>query len=375
MKRNKSPTFDVVLSFAGPQRAYARAISSILEANGVSVYLDERFKAQMWGTNLVERLHVTYSKEGRYCLILISKEYRQRIYTKVERRAALDRMITEKAEYLLPVKVDDSWIDGLPQSTAYLDLRTEGIIGICEALVEKIGASLPDGRLVIPESVEIPRIPVGMIPAELLEKYLLEHCKRERVAMFGALIYDEQSVELRKLLREQDYWDALDRASGPHFEVFALRDRMEVGFEYDNRIGLMTGAPFDRAESKRYWYSRLLKEYFGVEKTRIPYPTVLLFLVENGSVTHFRNIPLKAGALNETFERLRSLFSIVATTLDAWLGASTGNSDTLWAEVKEALLEKGYTIYMKRRRDASAEKSISELAKFIEKPAEDTTSE
>lgn len=57
-------------------------------------------------------------------------------------------MINEGAEYLLPVKVDDSWIDGLPRSTAYLDLRTLGTLGVSKLLLQKIqGSSV---KMVIP---------------------------------------------------------------------------------------------------------------------------------------------------------------------------------------------------------------------------------
>jgi hypothetical protein len=127
----------------------------------------------------------------------------------------------------------------------------------------------------------------------------------------------------------------------------------------------MTGASFDQTESKSYRYSRLLKEYFGVTKRLIPYPTVLLFSVEGDRATHFRNIPLKGGNVEETFRRIRALFSSVATTVDSWLGEG-GDSDALWAKLKETLLKEGYTIYRKQRPDMPAERSMSELAKFFE---------
>ncbi len=227
MPRSKQEYFDLVVSFAGPERKYARAISAILRANAVSVFLDETFKAQIWGKNLVEYLTGIYSKKGRYCLVLISREYSRRVYTNVERRAALDRMVTEKGEYLLPVKTDGSWIDGLPRATSYLDIRTEGVVGICETLMEKIYPEKANEKLAIPTGIEIPRVPAGTIPADLIGKYLIEHCRRARVAMFGALIYDERSAELRKLLREQDYWEALDRASGPHLENLCYERRSQ----------------------------------------------------------------------------------------------------------------------------------------------------
>ena len=58
--------------------------------------------------------------------------------------------------------------------------------------------------------IRIPRIPAGKIPAEHLSQYLLEFCRRRPVSVFGVLVYDETTAELRKLLADQIYWDALD---------------------------------------------------------------------------------------------------------------------------------------------------------------------
>jgi hypothetical protein len=138
------PEFDVILSFAGAERAYARAIYDVASANGLQVFLDEEFQHEIWGKNLVEYLDKTYRERGLFVLALLSQAYREKAFTKVERRAAFDRMINESAEYLLPVKVDDSWVDGLPKATAYLDLRTVGVLGICKLLLRKIrGLMLP----------------------------------------------------------------------------------------------------------------------------------------------------------------------------------------------------------------------------------------
>jgi hypothetical protein len=142
--------FDVLLSFAGPEREYARAIYDICKANALKTFLDEEFQHEIWGKNLVEYLDNTYRNRGLYVVALLSATYRNRAYTRVERRAAFDRMIEEAGEYFLPVKTDDAWIDGLPKATAYLDLRVQGVVGICEQLVRKVCGT--QGKLTIPPS-------------------------------------------------------------------------------------------------------------------------------------------------------------------------------------------------------------------------------
>ncbi|HKI35192.1 MAG TPA: toll/interleukin-1 receptor domain-containing protein [Gemmataceae bacterium] len=261
-----SPDFDLLLSFAGTERRYAQAIHAICAANGLRVFLDEEFQHEIWGANLVEYLDKTYRERGKYCLVLMSKSYRERAYTRVERHAALDRMIEANDPYLLPVTVDGDWIDGLPRSTAYLDLRVHGVIGICEMLMKKISPGT-SSRLVVPDNLAVPRVPLGTLPAEQLSAFLLELCRKQPVAAFGALIYNEETVELRKLLTDQDYWDALDAASGPELEVFALRDEVRVsvkGGMPPSELELMRPFVARRVESRATFFSKLLRNYLGV---------------------------------------------------------------------------------------------------------------
>jgi len=362
MSKTADKEFDVLLSFAGPERDYARAIHDIATANGLRVFLDEEFQHEIWGTNLVEYLDRTYRERGTYVVVLISAAYRERAYTRVERRAAFDRMIQDAKEYLLPVKVDDSWIDGLPTSTAYLDLRVHGVLGVCEILVRKIRGS--SQKLSVPPAVYVPRVPLGCIPGDHLATYLLELCARPQVAVFGALIYDESSATLRKLLRDRDFWEALDKASGPNFEVFALRDIVDHEVEVDFTIEMMTAASLSRSRSRGYYFSRLLKDYFGEDKTRLAYPSFLLFLAERGRVKYCRLIPFRQASIEDTFERLAALFSAIASGIED-VGGPTVSSDVLWEHLKTKLLNLKYTLFI-QNAPTDAGEAIRQLVAYVE---------
>lgn len=362
--------FDLALSFAGTERDYARAIAAIVESNGVKVYLDELYQTEMWGQNLIETLADIYENRARYCLVIVSKEYAQRIYTNVERRAALERAIRNRTEYILPVVVDDFWIQGLPRSTVYLDLRRKSVIAICTTLVKKLRGSEAPVKLEIPLSVHIPRLALGALGGDDLAKYLLElteQSARIGVVVFGCVIYDEKTAEIRKLFKDEDYWDALDAASGPSFEVFAIRDEVQYQPELpkiSDRLDFLTTASLNRSQSRSYYFSRLLFEYFGEHKTRIAYPSVLLFLTENNAITHCRLIRLSRGTLEETFLRLQNLFSDVAEAIEAWR-PTAGSAQTLWTAMKERLLDRKYKVYIKRP-PSETKAAIEQLAAFIE---------
>jgi len=363
---NALEEFEVLLSFAGPERVYARAIYEVATANGVKVFLDEEFQHEIWGQNLVEYLDRAYRERGSYVLILMSTAYVDRAFTRVERRAAFDRMITEAREYILPVKVDDSWIDGLPKSTASLDLRVHGVLGVCEVLVRKIRGVTQ--KLVVPPHVFIPRVPLGRLPAAQLSTYLLELCARPQVTVFGVLIYDEQNVALRKLLRDSDYWDALDQASGPNVEVFAVRDTEEVEFEVDpdssRNVEVFTATSLSRSLSRGHFFSGLVARYFGKEGTRLVYPSFALFLVEGGTVKYCRLIPLTSTSIERTFERLTDLLTVIASGIEE-AGGPTVSAETIWNHLRKTLLASKYTLYI-HRPPADATEAIRQLSAFVE---------
>ncbi|MEJ0038603.1 MAG: toll/interleukin-1 receptor domain-containing protein [Gammaproteobacteria bacterium] len=357
-----APEFDVLLSFADAERAYARAIHDIAAANGVRVFLDEEHQHEIWGKNLIEYLDKAYRERGASVLILISKAYTERAYTRVERRAALDRMIEQTKEYILPVKVDDSWIEGLPKATAYLDLRTKGVLGVCEMLVRKMGKWT--GKLAIPPNLAIPRVPLGRLSGDQLATYLLELTVRPEVTTFGALIYDESNVALRKLLRDRDYWDALDKVSGPHFEVFGILDAESYEYELDERVGMITEISESRTKDRGYYFSELLKRYFGEKKRTLVYPSFLLFLAEGGSIKLCWLIPLKKGALDKTYQQLLKLFEAIASGIEEAGGPGTPASN-LRLHLKKKLLALKYTLYI-QRPPVEAQTAIRELAEYVE---------
>ena len=72
--------------------------------------------------------------------MFISKEYKERMWPTHERKSALDRAIKSKEEYILPVKFDDTEIDGLYTSTGYLSAKKTTPKEVVEMFLEKIGS-------------------------------------------------------------------------------------------------------------------------------------------------------------------------------------------------------------------------------------------
>ena len=159
--------------------------------------------------------------------------------------------------------------------------------------------------------------------------------------------------------------DALDKTSGPHFEVFALRDIEDHKVEVDSRIESMTAASLSRSRSRGYYFSHLLKDYFGEDKTKLAYPSFLLFLAEHGRVKYCRLIPFRRASIEDMFDRLSALFSAIAIGIED-VGGPTVSSDVLWEHLKTELLKLKYTLYI-QNAPTDAGQAIRQLATYVEK--------
>ena len=132
------PKYDIVISFAGEDRATAKALADALTLKGINVFFDEYVKADLWGKDLYTHLTRIYRDESKYCLMLISETYSKKQWTSHERRAAQARAIRENEEYILPLRLDDASVEGVLDTTAYIDYRVTPLEEIVDLLVEKV---------------------------------------------------------------------------------------------------------------------------------------------------------------------------------------------------------------------------------------------
>ena len=131
--------YDVAISFAGEQRTEARAIANCITNAGLNVFFDEYEDATLWGMDLYEHLSDVYQNQARYCIILVSKAYADKVWTNHERRNAQARALREKQSYILPVRFDNTDLPGLAPTIAYLNFSQYEAEGICNAFLRKVG--------------------------------------------------------------------------------------------------------------------------------------------------------------------------------------------------------------------------------------------
>ncbi len=130
--------YDVAISFAGEDRAYADQIAKLLRLQGVRVFYDQYEQATLWGKDLYAHLAHIYREQARYCVMLLSQYYVTKQWTIHERQSAQARAFQQIEEYILPVRLDDTEIPGIHPTIGYLDLRTMSVQQVVEQLLTKL---------------------------------------------------------------------------------------------------------------------------------------------------------------------------------------------------------------------------------------------
>lgn len=114
--------YDVAFSFAGENRTYVEALAEMLRADGIKVFYDGFESANLWGKDLAIEFEKIYTEQSRFIIPFISEYYAEKCWPRYEIRNAISKAIKQKEEYILPVRFDNTKIEGLRDTIQYLDL-------------------------------------------------------------------------------------------------------------------------------------------------------------------------------------------------------------------------------------------------------------
>lgn len=138
--------YDVALSFAGEQRQYVEKVALSLKQLGIRFFYDNDNQVDLWGKNLIKYLSDIYIRQSKFCVIFISKEYREKNWTIFESEAAEERNFFSHdfetyQQYILPVRFDNSEIPGLRDSWGYIDATKVSPEELAEKIAQKVNPS------------------------------------------------------------------------------------------------------------------------------------------------------------------------------------------------------------------------------------------
>jgi len=171
--------YDVALSFAGEDRDIALELARRLHACGQRVFFD-RFE-ELWGEDLAAKLHEVYGSQSRYCVVLVSRHYVEKPWTNHERRILLARSLRDRSPFLLPIRIDDSELPGLPDVIAYKDLRIDSLEQIVASLQRLLARDTQPGA---PRNAQPPPRPaLELVATDFL--YAVVHLDSPDVVRFN----------------------------------------------------------------------------------------------------------------------------------------------------------------------------------------------
>jgi TIR domain/HEAT repeats len=133
--------YDVAVSFAGEDRSLVEEFVNILASQHVSVFYDSWEQASLWGKDLYQYLDLIYRQAAEYCVIFVSRHYVEKAWTKHELKSAQARAFQQNSEYILPIKLDETELPGIPGTIAYIDIRRVKIDEVANLLLEKLNRS------------------------------------------------------------------------------------------------------------------------------------------------------------------------------------------------------------------------------------------
>lgn len=138
LKRNRF-RFDVAFSFAEEDRAFVDRVAELLKDQKIKMYYDDHERVSVWGKDLLLYLDEVYRSDARFCVMFISKYYKEKRWTMLEADWAKARSFFMKnKEYILPFRLDDSEIPGIRNSIGYLSIEDYDERKLAQAIIEKV---------------------------------------------------------------------------------------------------------------------------------------------------------------------------------------------------------------------------------------------
>lgn len=173
--RSPAHNYDVALSFAGEDRPYVAEVANMLRQLGVRVFYDEYEEVDLWGKDLYSHLDKVYRKDAQFCVMFISRNYANKVWTNHERQSAQARALQESS-YILIARFDDTDIPGVRETIAYVDLSKKDPIELAHLIARKLGPEFKIDELVSYLKHSLPEYDITIHGA-----YLIFHSSVQRV--------------------------------------------------------------------------------------------------------------------------------------------------------------------------------------------------
>ena len=133
--------FDFAISFSGESRSDAKKLTQLLVDKGADVFYDNAFLEHLLGKRLDKELSWVFGAATHFFVPFVSAEYARKPWPQYEWSIAKQEEERRQEEFILPLRVDDTLLVGLPDTVCYLDLRSVKLCEVADILFRKLEAS------------------------------------------------------------------------------------------------------------------------------------------------------------------------------------------------------------------------------------------
>lgn len=138
------------------------------------------------------------------------------------------------------------------------------------------------------------------------------HKQDNRALAFAFILYDFENPQISKVLKDEDYWLALNSISGAYLTVFSLNFKPKINMKHrqvSGSQGMQMLTSLSIFENPSVGTNILIDRYFG-EGIEVEYPAILFFQVDNDSVIDSLLIELsEKEEIQKAFWELRNYIS------------------------------------------------------------------
>ena len=106
---------------------------------GLRIFYDKYETVSLWGKDLYTHLREVYFRKSKFTVMFLSEHYREKLWTNHERESAQARAFTEKSEYILPARFDDTAVPGVLPTIGYISLQDYSPEEFALLIKQKIG--------------------------------------------------------------------------------------------------------------------------------------------------------------------------------------------------------------------------------------------
>lgn len=138
------------------------------------------------------------------------------------------------------------------------------------------------------------------ITSQLLEYY-------DKTLLFGLILFTEEHPHVIKMLRDTDYYDALDKITGDQIAVFTtmlFRGEYTYPSPPPGTFAMMRPIWKEPQENKK------ILSWFDIEDTRA-LPLFVLFGME-GNALYYQKYPIQSKSVEDMFNSLQQMLSVVS---------------------------------------------------------------